>query len=459
MNEERAVYLLHQLLELEGLNDAQELVFRLSWQGKTYRQIAEMCDYDPDYVRDIGFRLWRSLSVKLNTKVTKKNIHLILREYLTHHRKIKLTTIREKTYTSLQKFRDWGEAIDTKVFYGRDRDLQKVTNWIMTDNCRLVGVFGLGGVGKTAFAAKLAREIAGKFDYIIWRSLRNAPQIDQILNDLILFLSHQRETSVNLYSDVNSQLRRLLEYLRRSRCLIILDNLESILQSCAGTYDGREGCYRDGYGGFGQLLEIAADTEHQSCVLITGREIPVNFWSRSYENSTTRYLQLKGLDLVEARKILEQQSNLVGSHRDKDKLIYYYGGNPLALKIVSATISELFDGSLTKFWQPNVGLCGDIYDLLQQQCDRLSAVEMDIMYWLAKERESITISELQNKNLGNIPFSKLLTEIQSLKQRSLIEKTKTGFTLQPLILDFFREKFLDSIDNKITTKRLISGCN
>jgi hypothetical protein len=369
MNEDRAVYLLRRLLELERLNDVQELVFRLSWQGKTYQQIAEESDYDDDYIRDIGFRLWRSLSVKLNTKVTKQNIHSIFSDYLDHYRKIKLTTIAEKTNTSRRKFHDWGEAIDTKVFYGRDRDLQTVTNWIMTDNCRLVGVFGLGGVGKTAFATKLGREIAGDFDYIIWRSLRNAPQIDHILNDLILFLSHQRKTSVNLSSDINSQLRRLLEYLRRYRCLIVLDNLESILQSCAGTYDGREGCYRDGYGGFGQLLEIAADTEHQSCLLVTGREIPVNFWSRSYENSTTRYLQLKGLDLVEAQKILEQQSNLVGSDRDsdyrrardKDKLIHYYGGNPLALKIVSATISELFDGNLTEFWQTNVGLYGSFW--------------------------------------------------------------------------------------------------
>jgi hypothetical protein len=119
------------------------------------------------------------------------------------------------------------------------------------------------------------------------------------------------------------------------------------LQSCRGTYDGREGCYRDGYSGFGQLLEIFADTEHQSCLLVTGREIPVSFWSRSYKNSPTRYLQLTGLNLIEARKIIEQQGNLIGSDRDKEKLIRYYAGNPLALKIVSATIRELFESNLT----------------------------------------------------------------------------------------------------------------
>jgi ABC-type dipeptide/oligopeptide/nickel transport system ATPase subunit len=81
---------------------------------------------------------------------------------------------------------------------------------MVVDNCRLVGVFGIGGVGKTTFAAKLVREIAGEFDYLIWRSLRNAPKIENILIDLIQFLSQQQETTVNLPQDIDSQLRRLL---------------------------------------------------------------------------------------------------------------------------------------------------------------------------------------------------------------------------------------------------------
>ena len=68
----------------------------------------------------------------------------------------------------------------------------------MEDGCRLVGIFGIGGVGKTAFAAKLVREIAQEFDYLIWRSLRNAPNIESMLIDIIGFLSHQQETKLNL---------------------------------------------------------------------------------------------------------------------------------------------------------------------------------------------------------------------------------------------------------------------
>jgi flagellar biosynthesis chaperone FliJ len=124
----------------------------------------------------------------------------------------------------------------------------------------------------------------------------------------------------------------------------------------------------------------------------------------------------------------------------------------LSLKIVSANIRDLFNGNLTEFWQNDNGFLGDINELLQQQCDRLSNLEKDIMYWLALSRESIAISELQEKILGNIYPNQLLTEIQSLKQRSLVEKTKLGFTLQPVIMDFFTQKFIDKIDKEINTK-------
>ena len=256
---------------------------------------------------------------------------------------------------------------------------------------------------------------------------------------------------MNLPEDIDGKLRKLLSYLRNNKCLIVLDNLESILQSCAGSSDGREGCYRDGYGGYGQLLEIVADTEHQSCLLVIGREIPISFWSRSGENSATRYLQLTGLDITEAKKLLQHQGDLQGSDRDRDKLINYYAGNPLALKIVTASIRELFNGNLTEFWQTDDGLLGDINELLQQQCDRLSNLEKDIMYCLASSRESIAISELQEKILGDVSPNQLLTEIQSLKQRSLVEKNKLGFTLQPVVLDFFSQRFVGKIDKEITT--------
>ena len=92
-------------------------------------------------------------------------------------------------------------------------------------------------------------------------------------------------------------------------------------------------------------------------------------------------------------------------------------------------------------------------DVLEQQRNRLSNLEKDIMYWLALSRKSMAISELQEKILDNVSGNQLLTEIQSLKQRSLIEKTQLGFTLQPVVMDFFIQKFIDKNVEKITPQQ------
>jgi hypothetical protein len=65
------------------------------------------------------------------------------------------------------KIRDWGEAIDVSVFYGRTQELAEVKKCIVQERCRLVGILGLSGIGKTAFSIKLAEEIQDQFEYVI----------------------------------------------------------------------------------------------------------------------------------------------------------------------------------------------------------------------------------------------------------------------------------------------------
>ncbi|MBD2126541.1 hypothetical protein NDI39_05215 [Microcoleus sp. ZQ-A2] len=67
---------------------------------------------------------------------------------------------------------------------------------------------------------------------------------------------------------------RLLEYLRASRCLLVLDNAESILRegdACGGLRQ-RTGGYREGYEDYGQLFKTVAETLHKSTLILTSRE-------------------------------------------------------------------------------------------------------------------------------------------------------------------------------------------
>ncbi len=57
-----------------------------------------------------------------------------------------------------------------------------------------------------------------------------------------------------------------MQYLHQTRCLLVLDNLESILQWGGGGY------YRPGFEGYGQLIRTIGESTHKSCLIIISRE-------------------------------------------------------------------------------------------------------------------------------------------------------------------------------------------
>src|SRR5262249_30077584 len=141
---------------------------------------------------------------------------------------------------------DSGEAPEVDSFYGRTAELATLERWLTDERCRVVVLLGMGGMGKTVVAAQLARRLADQFDCVIWRSLLNAPPLVETLRACILSLSAQELTDPPKHLD--DQLALLLDLFRRRRCLLVLDNYESILQAGA-----RAGVYRPGYEEYGQL--------------------------------------------------------------------------------------------------------------------------------------------------------------------------------------------------------------
>jgi len=483
MQADEALVILDTLLPQDGLNDLQELVFRGCWDGKTYSEIAEETSYDANYIKDIGSKLWQRLSQSINERVTKGNIQSVLRRraQLVDAQQLSLGEDRQpSTQTpqtsppapisidrpptpadlSVPHRQDWGEAVDVSAFSGRNEELELLQRWILSDGtaaprCRVVLLLGMGGIGKTSLSIKLAEQIQDQFEYLVWRSLRNAPQLNDLLADVLKFFGNEAAFS----TPVETQIAQLLEHLRTHRCLFVLDNVETILQSGEGQQHSLAGEPRSGYENYAELFKRMGEARpgtdarraagSQSCLILTSREKPKVLIPLEGETLPVRSLQLSGLDSTVGQRILTAKGELLGSAANWQELVDRYAGNPLALKIVATTIQELFDGDIADFLRRGAVIFDDIRALLSQQLDRLSKLEKNVMYWLAIEREPVTLTELHDNITPPILKSDLLEAVGSLARRSLIEKQGKSYTQQSVVMEFLTQQLIDRVFTEI----------
>ncbi len=300
----------------------------------------------------------------------------------------------------------------------------------------------MGGIGKTALAAQLAKEIQGKFDFVIWRSLRDAPSIKQLLVDLIQFLDNQQQCNLS-EEKTEVLISRLRKSLRQKRCLVVLDDAESIMR--CRTHAGH---YREGYERYGQLLRQVAQERHQSCLLLISWEKPLQIELLEHKTPCVRSLQLRGLSKEEGGKIL-QSKGFLPEQKEWDELITIYRGNCLALHLVTPIIQDFFDGSVSQFLSWNnmiipVIIPEPLREILLLQFNRLDDLEKKIMCYLATNRTLVSLEKLRN-GIQIDSASELINALKSLERRSIIEveknipTSKTIFQLQPLIRIAFRE--------------------
>ncbi|MEA5571214.1 NB-ARC domain-containing protein [Calothrix sp. UHCC 0171] len=350
---------------------------------------------------------------------------------------------------------DWGEATDVSVFYGRQNEIAQAQDWIIQERCRLVVLLGMGGIGKTTLSIKLAQKLHSEFDFIIWRSLQLAPPLEVLLNQLIQFLSVNPD--MEIADSLEGSISQLIEYLRSARCLIVLDAIDAVLsgdvaESQETGYTLAQIKYLPGYEGYGELIRRLGESSHQSCVLLTSREQPQAIAALSGNSLPVRVLKLTGLGYGDGLEVLKAKGFSNIKQEEYQFLIDWYAGNPLFLKLVGTAIQDLFGGSIYEFIEQGTVVFGEIRAVLDEQFQRLSQLEKQVMYWLALNQDFLSLRKLQRDIVPRVSQRLILEAIELLQRKSLIERQTASFSQTPVLMEYIAECLIEENMRLSSTK-------
>ncbi len=306
---------------------------------------------------------------------------------------------------SERPMQDWGEAPDVSGFYGRTAELAQLQEWMVQGNCSVLSLTGNSGIGKTHLAAVLVDGLQDRFEYVIWRSLRQAPDLPTLVKNLPEFFPQAHDSFID-------PMTALMQVFYGTRCLLVLDQAEVVLQDKANNY-------RDGYEVYGELLWQMGARRHDSCLLMLSQE-PLPEIAR-LERETRFVKSLRLSDLSEDAVCALLQSKALSGEESWEALRQQYGGNPQVLTLIAATITEVFGGNVKTFLRDceTLVIPEPIKDALNRQISRLCAEELRTLVQLARVTEPLSFSEIQRQTaIARADLPKIL---EMLKRRSLIE--------------------------------------
>ena len=436
----------------EHIDYLQKAILEGTFQGRTYPQIAEETHSSEGHTRDIGSELWKILSEGLGEDITKRNFRAIIEKVefnnfssatvkgdvtvnnvnICQERARSPTEPQNPQPTSKQPQIDLGDAPEIFTFFDRTSELSTLENWITQEHTRLIALLGISGIGKTTLSLGLIDRIKTQFDYVIYRSLRFSPTLDATLTNLLQIFSQQSETPQN----IETKLSQLLDYLRKYRCLIVLDDVQMLLGS--GQLAGQ---YKTGYEDYQLFFKLFAEVCHQSCLILNSWEKPRELARLSKDNHPVRCFVLGSLGEA-AKEILNSQK--LSDEETWSTLIDIYQGNPLWLELTATLIQELFGGRVSEFlhWEMPI-LDEGLQSQLSQPFGRLTQPELAVMTHLANQPEPVAVSQIFNK----IPFSpsEIVNAVRSLGNRFLLDAVErekiTLFILNPVLKQYVKTQY------------------
>jgi len=440
------------------LDFIQKSVLEGTLQEKTYSEIALKSGYSESHVGDTASDLWKFLSELLGEKVRKANVKAILEKTnfnqvsgvvvsgivgvtnnisvcnKTNHPKNNSPPTRKTSSPKLHL----NNAPKFPYFYGRNNELSTLKDWLINQEIRLITIFGISGIGKTATALHLINEIPQHFDYIIYRALYFSPSLTTTLTNLL-----QNFSPPEIPNDIESQINLFIDYLTQYQCLIILDDIQNLFtpQKLAGTWQTDRTSYH-------LLFQAIALSSHHSNIILLSQEKWLEIQQLEKANYPVKSLILSGLD-SDATEILHHQN--LANQELWPQLITLYQSHPLWLELTAELIGELSAGNVSEFLEYQGLIVPEgVRSHLDKKWQKLAPNEQKIMLQLAQETAPIGISKITHKI--DLVATEIVNSILSLKMRFLLETetTENGnlISLSPILKEYIKSRYLLNLPDK-----------
>jgi DNA-binding CsgD family transcriptional regulator len=423
------------------LDDLQKKIIEELFNGKTYKQIANIYDYDEGYIGDESRNLFKLLSESLGEDINKSNFCWTLERgkncskivsfgnnnincYSTYEQSN--NNQHNNTEQSKSSYQDLTLAPKIIRFYGREKELNFLSHGILNQNAHLISVLGLSGIGKTTLVKRFIDLNIQQFEIIIWRSLKFPKSLDLLIDDLLNVCQQEAKATID------DKLKQLFNILKNKKCLIILDDLENIFVNRQFT-----GQYKPEYQDYKTFLQMITEIEHQSCLILISQEKCQEMISLDSELYPIHSLELSGLDNA-ATEILKNQG--LKNEETWLNLINLYESHPKYLQYISILIKDVFQSEVAEFIKENsLILTEDFKTLFDSIWMRLSDIEKEILLKISQNDQPISRDEI--KQVLSLSSMDIINGLQSLTRRFLVSKLENDqklYTLSPIFKEYLR---------------------
>ncbi|MFM7878064.1 MAG: tetratricopeptide repeat protein, partial [Microcystis panniformis] len=218
---------------------------------------------------------------------------------------------------------------------GRQQELQELLTALDNDQIHLIGIVATGGYGKTALAVKFREQLIPHWR-VLWVSFRERYSVAQFGRWLLENLEQPYDEKWNDETLIQQMIRGLIT----APCLLILDNLETVVQTAGDSV-------------YGQFLSRWLGSGNQSKILITSREQP------SFVANLTRrchWLRLGGLAAADAIQLVTVDYGLTGTNQELAEFVNKMGRHPLLMQLVCSWMSDEFGEGVSVTESQNLGL-------------------------------------------------------------------------------------------------------